>query len=198
MLDITNDSWARLWRYPEINRLQAHRKGEVFCFQVAHDLSKCDILSIHWMMVLRCSVSRWRKTWHCLHGTKNSTVVEYHTKFNCGKKTDSMEGIKNKWTEYLILLFIHLVEEQTHSGKYKNITQKYIKFISAWCFYIFLNRFILWDERRKKWGISLYVHFVLVLFNRQTKCHTGTLARHLETERLFCMYIHVHPSTVST
>ena len=55
--------------------------------------------------------------------TKTSTV-EYNIKFNHEKKTDSTDGY------YLILLFIHL-EEQTNSGKYKNMTQKYIKFISA-------------------------------------------------------------------
>ena len=37
-----------------------------------------------------------------------------------------------------------------------------------------------------------YIEFVLgyaykkLLFNRQTKCHTGRHAHHLETEHLFC------------
>ena len=43
--------------------------------------------------------------------------------------------LNRRW-KYLILLFIHL-EEQTNSGKYKNIKQKYIKFISVCDVFIF-------------------------------------------------------------
>ena len=46
---------------------------------------------------------------------------------------------------YLILLFLHL-EEQTDSGKCKNVVHKYIKRISVLRSYIFLNRFVLRDE----------------------------------------------------
>ena len=44
---------------------------------------------------------------------------------------------------WFILLFLHL-EEQTDSGKCKNVVHKYIKFISVLRSCIFLNQFVLW------------------------------------------------------
>ena len=59
--------------------------------------------------------------------------------------------------------------------------------------YIFLNWFVLWDEWRAKQTIHWVILFAIytrmydekLLFNRQTKCHTGMLACHLETEHLY-------------
>ena len=85
------------------------------------------------------------------------------------------------------LLFFHL-KKQTDSGKCKNVVHKYIKCINVLRSYIFLNWFVLRDEGRgtDRWvfpSTRMYEQ-KLVSFNGRTKCHIGTLVRHLETEHL--------------
>ena len=118
---------------------------------------------------LRCSVSRWHKMWHRARDNRDQKFSRWISRKiqSCKKKSQ-----KNRLNgPYLILLFIHL-EEQTDSGKCKNITQKYIKFISAWCFYIFLNRFVLRDEWRAKfdagWFIIMYNLYHILHANLKT------------------------------